>query len=94
MAKHTPAPWWVTDHGIRDVGGYIAHTNPVQRYEGQDERYAFEVAQREADKLLIAEAPNLLFQLLAAANYIDTLGGDSKSYRAAIAKATQPKDQP
>lgn len=30
----------------------------------------------------------LAFQLLAASNYIDALGGDSKSYRAAIAKAT------
>ena len=29
----------------------------------------------------------LVFQLLSAANYIDALGGDSKSYRAAIAKA-------
>lgn len=33
-------------------------------------------------------APDLVFQLLSAANYIDALGGDSKSYRAAIAKAT------
>lgn len=33
-------------------------------------------------------APDLVFQLLSAANYIDALGGDSKSYRSAIAKAT------
>lgn len=58
--KHTPGPWWTTDHGIRDRGGYIAHTNSVQRYEGQDERYAREVAMREADKRLIAAAPDLL----------------------------------
>lgn len=58
--NHTPAPWWPTDHGVRDRGGYIAHMNSVQRYEGQDERYAREVAQREADKLLIAAAPDLL----------------------------------
>lgn len=38
-----------------------------------------------------AAAPDLLFQLQAAANYIDALGGDSKSYRAAIAKATGEK---
>ena len=58
--KHTPSPWWPTDYGIRDRGGYIAHTRSVQRYEGQDERYAHEVSQREADKLLIAAAPDLL----------------------------------
>lgn len=33
-------------------------------------------------------APELVFQLLSAANYIDALGGNSKSYRAAIKKAT------
>ena len=59
-AKHSPGPWWPTDHGIRNIGGYIAHTNSVQRYEGQDDRYAFEVAQRDADKCLIAAAPELL----------------------------------
>lgn len=62
-AQHTPAPWWSTNHGIRDRGGYIAHTNNVQRYEGQDERYVREVAQRKADKLLIAAAPDLLAAL-------------------------------
>lgn len=33
-----------------------------------------------------AIAHELLFQLTAAANYIDRLGGDSKRYRIAIAK--------
>ena len=33
-------------------------------------------------------APDLVFQLLSAANYIDALGGNSQNYRAAIAKAT------
>jgi hypothetical protein len=42
----------------------------------------------EANARLIAAAPDLVFQLQAAANYIDALGGDSKVYRAAIAKAT------
>jgi hypothetical protein len=60
MAKHTPGPWWVTDSGVRDSGGYICHTNSVTRYPGQDERHAFEVAQREADRRLIAAAPELL----------------------------------
>ncbi len=33
-------------------------------------------------------ASDLVFHLLSAANYIDALGGDSRSYRAAIVKAT------
>jgi hypothetical protein len=41
-----------------------------------------------ANVRLIAAAPELASQLLSAANYIDVLGGDSKGYRAAIAKAT------
>lgn len=36
---------------------------------------------------VIAAAPDLLIRLKAAANYIDTLGGDSKECRIAIAKA-------
>lgn len=57
--QHSPGPWWPTDSGVRNSGGYIAHTNPVSRYEGQDERYAREVAQRGADRRLIAAAPEL-----------------------------------
>lgn len=60
MNKHTPAPWWVTDNGVRAHGGYIAFTHSVTRYPDQEERYAFEVDQREADKRLIAVAPDLL----------------------------------
>lgn len=41
-----------------------------------------------ADEVLRAAAPNLAFQLLAAANYIDALGGDSRSYRQAYEAAT------
>ena len=47
-----------------------------------------ENAEQDANARLIAGAPDLVFQLLSAANYIDALGGDSKSYRAAIARAT------
>ena len=101
MNKHTPGPWWTTDHGIRDVGGYIAHTNSVQRYEGQDERYAREVAQRDADKRLLAAAPDLLEALEALAGLYPSSEemNESDDYsvteidwveiaRAAIAKAT------
>lgn len=101
MSEHTPAPWWVTDSGVRDRGGYIAHTNSVQHYEGQDERYAFEVAQREADKRLIAAAPDLLEALQGIVKWADVSRGtfrfsadeESDSVQriyAAIAKATQP----
>ena len=45
--------------------------------------------QAVADATLIESAPELLFQLTAAANYIDQLGGFSKRYRTAIAKATR-----
>lgn len=62
-AKHSTGPWWVMETGVRNRGGYICHTNSVQRYEGQDERYAREVAEREADKALIADAPELLAAL-------------------------------
>jgi hypothetical protein len=99
-AKHTPGLWWVTDKGIRDSGGYICHTNSVQRYEGQDERYAREVAQREADKRLIAAAPELLDQLQIACQRIADmlLDDDGQAFKearkalpriiATIAKAT------
>ncbi len=99
--QHTPGPWWTTDHGIRDVGGYIAHTISVQRYEGQDERYAFEFAQRDADKRLIAAAPELLAVLQSYSLPIDMkypeisrieFGSEAVERelkrRAAIAKAT------
>lgn len=58
-AAHSSAPWWVTDGGVRNSGGYIVHTNSVQHYDGQDERYVREVAEREADKRLIAAAPDM-----------------------------------
>lgn len=70
MSKHTPGPWWATDHGVRDSGGYIFHTNQVQRYEGQEERYKREVAEREANKLLAAALPELLEALKDAHPHI------------------------
>ena len=45
-------------------------------------------AKAKRENALYDEAHDLVFQLLSAANYIDALGGDSKSYRAAIARAT------
>lgn len=59
-AKHTPAPWTVTDTGVRDVGGYIAFTPKAFHYPNQDERYEKEILEREANARLIAAAPELL----------------------------------
>lgn len=64
-AKHTPGPWWATESGIRDRGGYICHTRPAQRYLGQDERFEKETKERAANKQLIAAAPELLEALQA-----------------------------
>ena len=58
--KHTPGPWWVTDSGIRDRGGYICHTRSATHYPGQDERFEKETLERAANKKLIAAAPELL----------------------------------
>lgn len=70
-AKHTPGPWWTTEYGIRDSGGYICHTHGAQHYRGQDERYEKEVEERQANKDLIAAAPELLEALKDAYPYID-----------------------
>lgn len=60
---HTPGPWWVTDYGVRDRGGYICHTQPPTHFSGQDERFANEVEERKANARLIAAAPELLTAL-------------------------------
>lgn len=54
----------------------------------QDLPAARKASEREQAKVKAENAKHpLVFQLLSAANYIDALGGDSKSYRAAISKA-------
>jgi hypothetical protein len=94
--KHTPGPWWITDHGVRDSGGYICHTKSVQRYADQDERYVREVAQREADKHLIAAAPDLLASLRDMVEWLDdgnrqlseSAAADVAKARSALSRAT------
>lgn len=91
--QHAPAPWWVTDGGVRNSGGYIAHTNSVQHYDGQDERYVREVAEREADKRLIAAAPDLLEALQELLGDMSHMSPQeclavAKKARVAVAKAT------
>ena len=90
--KHTPGPWWATDSGVRDRGGYICHTNPPTHFQGQDERYDREVDERKANKNLIAAAPELLgaLELLVAGieNSVSQTYLPLQQARAAIAKAT------
>ena len=89
-AKHTPAPWTVTDTGVRDVGGYIAFTPKAFHYPNQDERYEKEILERKANARLIAAAPELLTELIHAHNTISINCGDTEQTRrikALIAKA-------
>jgi hypothetical protein len=69
---HTPGPWWVTDSGVRDTGGYICHTNNATHYPDQDERYERETAERAANARLIAASPDLYD---AAENALNALIG-------------------
>jgi hypothetical protein len=90
-ANHTPGPWVAEPPDGRQRCWTVWDRG--QKARGWDTWIAVlkcgSAPMEEAPNArLIAAAPELLFQLLAAANYIDALGGDSKSYRAAIAKAT------
>ena len=83
--KPTPGPWVVarmTPCRVDTASGSISISWSSNNDSGAREREA------EANARLIAAAPELVTQLLSAANYIDALGGDSKRYRVAIAKAT------
>ena len=95
IGKHTPGPWQTKPEEcgvpyIRVRGTVLGGRHKIANvitpvYEGVHQR---ELEETRANARLIAAAPDLLFQLLAASNYIDALGGDGNSYRAAIAKAT------
>ena len=106
-AKHTPGPWWVTESGVRDRGGYICHTRPAQHYPDQDERFEKETTERAANKTLISAAPELLDACMAMLEWDDREKDHAIDFnarmdlcraafdkaRAAIAKATgQPND--
>lgn len=79
--KHTPGPWRATERTI-------TAPETEDRLGMECRLYGGNRRDNRANARLIAAAPDLVFQLLSAANYIDALGGDSKSYRAAIARAT------
>lgn len=89
-AQHSAGPWWVTESGIRNRAGYICFTRPATRFEGQEERFARESAERAADHLLIAAAPDLLEALRRCR--FDSLNmslADLEFCSAAYAKATE-----
>lgn len=92
-AKHTPGKWVIKSFTEYDKDGAIESCGDqvVARLPNGDEVGIFTTALEGEpldDLRLIAAAPNLAFQLLAAANYIDALGGNSRSYRQAYADAT------
>lgn len=80
QSKHTPGPWWVTDYGVRDAGGYICQTIKATRYEDQVERYVREREERAANARLIAAAPALLEALKEVTQLLDMLLGVSGGY--------------
>ena len=82
MWKHLFKTLQTNNIGIYDEQGALVASLDVHQLATPEA-----LKRREGQARLIAAAPELLFQLLAASNYIDALGGDSKSYRAAIAKA-------
>jgi len=73
--KHNSAPWWVTESGIRNREGYICHTTPVTHFPGQDDRHTKETAEREASKVLMAAAPDLLGALQSLLTAYQTVHG-------------------
>jgi hypothetical protein len=88
MSKHTPAPWyWDSDPIKGDPLGRVRFRVVARGKTITQCYYSSGDEQSEWDARLIAAAPNLKFQLLAAANYVDALGGDSRAYRQAIAEA-------
>lgn len=77
--QHTPGPWAHRNGRIFAADREnltIAHVARVA-----DGDYS------PANGDVLAAAPDLLARLKSAANYIDTLGGDSRECRIAIAKA-------
>lgn len=89
---HTPGEWLIArtdkafvyslnEQGYNRFWAHVQGGNTAPMESTSDDELA-------ANATLIANAPNLLSALKGAANYIDNLGGVSKSYRIAIAAAT------
>ena len=97
MSGHTKAPWIYDHYGVRDRAGYICEIHWPHMYEGQQDRFAKETAEREADERMIAASPDLLDALkglladIEEYQTINNLGGHDNHWqviaRAAIDKA-------
>ena len=98
MANHSAGPWVAHQYGVRHSGGYLFKFNWPHLYDGQDERYWRETAERQADARLIAAAPDMLAALqlvyrnCTRADWADDIYGAMEK---AITKATtQPAPAP
>lgn len=83
--KFAPGPWVVDwdDFVVRAKSPIDGRMVPVARPYGVGD----DGSDVPGNARLIAAAPDLLARLKAAANYIDTLGGDSRECRIVIARA-------
>jgi hypothetical protein len=95
MNKHTPGPWqWDGDYTLRpvnpDPSRSALHTilSPDGPYGFVQTSTADVWPEFEANKRLIAAAPDLLVELQDAVAMIEALGGNASTQRTAIAKAT------
>ena len=94
--EHSLGPWYITNHGIRNISGHICEIKRPCRYPDQDERYAIELAERQADRHLISAAPDLLEALIKLVDSFVATDEEGliehaeqmQLARAAIAKAT------
>jgi uncharacterized protein YbbK (DUF523 family) len=87
MNDYTPGLWWATNEGVRDDDGFICLFVKPTRYEAQEERFAHETAEREADARLIAVAPEILEALEFCRAVIWQHGCFEGSEKIAVAKA-------
>ena len=84
--KHTPGPWRDDNYGIRGAGGYICAIHWPHCYEGQEDRYQKEMAERQGDARLIASAPDM-------ATEIDRLRASNAELIAALVVAFEAMDR-
>lgn len=62
-ATHSADPWWSDEYGVRNQAGYICTIIWPTHFPSQDERYAQETVERQADARLIAATPKMLAAL-------------------------------
>lgn len=85
--EHTPRRWSVANGIYPSFKKVVGPSFSISAVMFATDLTEDDYRKRNADLHLIAAAPDLLEAMKAASNYIDALGGDSKGYRQAIAKA-------